>query len=119
MIKSIDHIAIIVSSEEGISFYKRLGFKELYRKERINDTVVIIHLEGDGTKLEIFIDPNHPERVTNPEAKGLRHLAFKVNSIEETLKELDIEAGPVMNDWIGDRYCFISDPDGLPIELHE
>ena len=117
MIKSIDHIAIIVSSEESISFYKKLGFNETYRKKRQHDTVVIMQLNDN--KIEIFIDLNHPERLSNPEAKGLRHLAFKVDSIDGTLTELGITDAHVDNDWTGERYCFISDPDGLPIELHE
>ena len=50
---------------------------------------------------------------------GLRHLALKVDNIEETVAELGIEIGPVMNDWVGVRFAFTADPDGLPIELHE
>lgn len=34
-------------------------------------------------QLEMFIDPNHPERSVNPERIGLRHLALKVDSCEE------------------------------------
>jgi glyoxylase I family protein len=117
MIKSIDHIAIIVSSEESISFYKRLGFIETYRKERQHDTVVIMQLNDD--KIEIFIDPNHPDRISNPESKGLRHLALKVDSIDTTLIELGVMDAQLDKDWTGENYCFISDPDGLPIELHE
>ena len=106
MINGLDHIAIIVSSENNLRFYMNLGFTELYRKER-----EII--------LEVFIDPNHPERMSDPEAKGLRHFALKVDNIEETLEVLGVESSSIMNDWIGTRYCFITDPDGLPIELHE
>ena len=117
MIKRIEHVAIIVSSDESISFYKRLGFVEKYRKERQHDTVVIMQLNDD--KIEIFIDPNHPERIANPEAKGLRHLALKVDSVDKTLTELGIMNAHLDKDWTGENYCFISDPDGLPIELHE
>ncbi len=71
-----DHIAIIVSSEESLRFYETLGFEESQRFERPHDTVVF--MECSGIVLEIFIDPKHPERVTDPEAKGLRHIAFTV-----------------------------------------
>lgn len=36
-----------------------------------------------------------------------------------TIEELDLVVGPVMNDWVGERFCTITDPDGLPIQLHE
>ena len=42
-----------------------------------------------------------------------------MDNIEKTIKDLSLEAGQIMNDWVGTRFCFIADPDGLPIELHE
>ena len=36
-----------------------------------------------GAKSSCFHFPNPPQRVTNPEARGLRHLAFKVDNIDE------------------------------------
>ncbi len=117
MIQGIHHFAIISSMDASVDFYKKLGFQELFRKERNYDTVVL--LEGYEIQLEIFVDPNHPKRATNPENIGLRHLALKVDNIEETVAELGIEIGPVMNDWVGVRFAFTADPDGLPIELHE
>ena len=59
---SLDHIAIIVSSEESLQFYENLGFRENQRFERSYDTVVFI--ECGGITLEIFINPKHPERIT-------------------------------------------------------
>ena len=117
MIQGVHHFAIIVSSEETVDFYKKLGFLEIFRKERAYDTIIL--LEGYGIQLEMFIDPSHPKRATNPENMGLRHLAFKVEKIEETVLELGLEIGPIMNDWVGVRFAFTADPDGLPIELHE
>lgn len=117
MIRGIHHFAIIASSEESVSYYERLGFHEVYRKERKYDTVVL--LDGYSMQIEMFVDPNHPERATNPENMGLRHLALKVEKIEETVAELGLEIGPIMNDWGGVRFAFTVDPDGVPIELHE
>lgn len=117
MITGVHHFAIIASSEESVRFYTRLGFREIYRRERKYDTVVL--LDGHGMQIEIFVDPNHPERATNPENMGLRHLALRVEKIENTVEELGLEIGPVMNDWVGVRFAFTADPDGLPIELHE
>ena len=54
----LDHIALIVSSEDSLRFYEKLGFREAERFERSYDTVVFMSC-GNIT-LEIFVDPNHP-----------------------------------------------------------
>ena len=111
----LDHIALIVSKEENLAFYEKLGFKEKNRIEREYDTVVF--MECDGLLLEVFIDSNHPARVTNPEAMGLRHIAFVVESLEEVMR--DVECEEIRTDWFGRRFTFTKDPDGQPIELKE
>ena len=68
-------------------------------------------------RLEIFIDPNHPQRATEPETLGIRHLALKVDDLDKARE--DYVCGDVMTDWTGEKYCMTKDPDGLPIELHE
>ena len=111
----LDHIALILSKEENLAFYEKLGFKEKNRIERGYDTVVF--MECDGLLLEVFIDPNHPERGTNPEAFGLRHIAFVVDSLEEVIKNVECEE--IRTDWFGRRFIFTKDLDGQPIELKE
>ena len=111
----LDHIAIIVSAEESLRFYEKLGFKEKKRIERAYDTVVF--MENNSIVLEIFIDPNHPERVSGPEALGLRHLCFVVESLEEMMSVVGCEE--IRTDWFGRRFTFTKDPDGQPIELKE
>ena len=119
------HIAIICSDwEKAKEFYiDKLGFRlirEVYRPE-VGDYLRMLEL-GDTT-LELFIKPNYPERVTNPEAKGLRHLAFHVEDIEPAvawLNSMGIETEPIREDpYNGGRFTFFKDPDGLPLELHE
>lgn len=112
-IMSLDHIAIIVSKIENLSFYENLGFKEYKRFEREYDTVVF--MEGDGIVLEVFVDSNHPERATGPEARGLRHIAFCVDD----LSKVDVECEEIRTDWFGRKFTFTKDPDGQPIELKE
>ena len=115
MIQGIHHIAIISSSEESVEFYKKLGFEEIFRKEREYDKVVL--LSGYGIQLEIFVDSNHPAHETNPERIGIRHLALKVDSCEEISKVF--ECTPIKKDWLGLNYCNTTDPDGIVVELHE
>lgn len=59
---------------------------------------------------------NPPTRVSNPEACGLRHLAFRVDDVKATVKELeklDIECEPIRTDeFTGKRMTFFKDPDG-------
>ena len=111
----LDHIALIVSKVENLAFYEKLGFIEKNRIERGYDTVVF--MECDELLLEVFIDPNHPARVTNPEALGLRHIAFVVESLEEVMSIVECEE--IRTDWFGRRFTFTKDPDGQPIELKE
>lgn len=69
------------------------------------------------------MEENPPKRVNRPEASGLRHLAFCVESVEQTVRELGelgIECEPIREDeYTGKRMTFFFDPDGLPLELHE
>ena len=122
----IHHIAIIVSNyETAKDFYvNKLNFpiiRENYRPER-NDWKLDLRV-NEYTELEIFAEPDPPKRVNRPEACGLRHLAFCVESVEQTVKELaevGIDCEPIRVDaYTGKKMTFFQDPDGLPLELHE
>ena len=119
------HIAIICSDwAKTKAFYiDKLGFemfREVYRPET-NDYLRMLR-QGD-TVLEVFIKPDAPARVSNPEAKGMRHLAFHVAEIEPAvawLNGMGIETEPIREDKVnGGRFTFFKDPDGLPLEFHE
>lgn len=114
----LQHVAIIVTSEDGVDFYKALGFEEAERIDRGYDQIV--RLNGYGQQLEIFIDGTHPARVTNPEALGLRHLAFEVEDAQAERDRLSKFAPePIKTDRNGKKVFFVKDPDGLPIEIRE
>ena len=115
MITGFHQISIIVSSEQSIDFYKRLGFTISNRITREYDSVVLMY--GNGIDIAIFIDPNHPKRAENPENLGVRFFSLRVEDINTIIKEFD--CSPIMEDWFGKKYCFTFDPDGLPIEFHE
>ena len=42
MVKGLDHIAVIVSTEESITFYEALGFNMIKRLHRKYDDVVFL-----------------------------------------------------------------------------
>ena len=122
----IHHIAIITSDyDKTIDFYvNKLGFniiRENYRLER-KDWKLDLRV-NEFTELEIFVESNPPKRVNRPEACGLRHLAFYVDSVEQTVSELEkvgINCEPIrFDDYTGKKMTFFYDPDGLPLEIHE
>ena len=122
----IHHIAIIGSDYEASKeFYvNKLGFavvRENYREER-KDWKIDLEA-GNGVELELFIEPNPPKRVTRPEACGLRHLAFYVENVEETVEKLlqiGIVCEPIrVDEYTNKKMTFFFDPDGLPLEIHE
>ena len=119
------HIAVISSSwEKAREFYvNKLGFeltREVYRPAQ-NDYLRMLSL-GETT-LELFIRPDAPQRVNNPEAMGLRHLAFRVEDAVAAaawLNSRGIETEPIREDLVnGGKFTFFRDPDGLPLEIHE
>ena len=121
----VHHVAIIGSNYEASRhFYvDLLGFtvvRENYREAR-NDWKIDLQLAD--MELELFIIPGCPPRPSYPEAYGLRHLAFRVESVDETVRELaakDIETEPVRIDpYTNGKMTFFHDPDGLPLEIHE
>ena len=125
MLNRTHHVAIICSNyEKTVDFYvKKLGFSIIREVERPQQNDILMMLQSGETVLELFIKADAPQRVTNPEAKGLRHLAFQVENIDPVvvwLNGMGIETEPVREDTInGGRFTFFRDPDGLPLELHE
>lgn len=124
-LKKVHHIAIIGSNyQQSKHFYvDLLGFsivRENYRPERDDYK---IDLQLDGMELELFIMKNCPKRPSYPEAYGLRHLAFVVDSVDDTVRELNkrgITTEPIRLDtYTGKRMTFFYDPDNLPLEIHE
>lgn len=126
-LQHIHHVAIIGSNyERSRHFYVDiLGFaviRENYREEQ-QDWKIDLRLAD--AELELFIKEGCPKRAGWPgkEAYGLRHLAFRVDSVEDTARKLNalgIETEPIRCDtFTGEKMTFFHDPDGLPIEIHE
>lgn len=125
MLEGLHHIAVISRDEtKALDFYvNKLGFRieqEAWRPDR-QDTLRMLRL-GDVV-IELFIRADAPQRPTNPEALGLRHLAFRVADVEAAARWLNdrgIATEPIRVDTCnGGRFTFFRDPDGLPLEIHE
>jgi glyoxylase I family protein len=126
MLTRIHHVAIICSNyERSKDFYTRiLGLKVLRENCRVERNSYKLDLElADGSQIELFSFPNPPARLTQPEATGLRHLAFEVSNLERQIKVLQAFGVAVesirVDEFTGRRFTFFSDPDGLPLELYE
>lgn len=125
-VNKVHHIAIICSNYQvSKSFYVDiLGFKpirEVFREER--NSYKLDLMVNDVYQLELFSFPNPKKRPSYPEAAGLRHIAFEVDDIAETVSYLQsqsIKVEDIRRDEFTDkRFTFFADPDGLPIEIYE
>ena len=125
-LNQVHHIAIICSDyEKSKHFYSEiLGLKvirEVYRETR-NSYKLDLEV-GNQYQIELFSFPDPPARPSQPEAAGLRHLAFEVDNIEAAVTHMHasgISVEPVrIDEFTGKRFTFFADPDGLPIEFYE
>lgn len=122
---AVHHVAIICSDyDRSKHFYVNLlGFlviQETYRESRHSYK---LDLQVGEAQIELFSFPNPPDRVNNPEACGLRHLAFTVVDLDAAVADLNTKGIPTepirLDDLTGKRFTFFKDPDGLPLELYE
>lgn len=122
----VHHIAIICKDYEASKKYytEILGFtieREIFRKER-DSYKLDLSLNGKYI-IELFSFPNPPARPSRPEATGLRHIAFEVDSVDETITKLlnhNVIAEAIrVDEFTGRHFTFIADPDDLPIEFYE
>lgn len=125
-IQYIHHIAIITDDyPKSKKFYTEiLGFEvvqEVFRKER-NSYKLDLAIKGKY-QIELFSFPDYKERASQPEAKGLRHLAFAVTDVESWiafLRSKDVDVQDVrIDEYSGRKFTFFYDPNGQPLELYE
>ena len=125
-IQYIHHVAILTDDyEKSKKFYTEiLGFKiiqEIFREER-NSYKLDLEINGKY-QIELFSFPDYKERASQPEAKGLRHLAFAVSDVESSIvflrsKNVDVQDVRV-DEFSGKKFTFFYDPNGQPLELYE
>ena len=126
-LSKIHHIAIIGTDyNKTTDFYiSKLKFEKISEYNRPEKNDILLNVKKGDIVLEIFIKEDAPIRpkMPNPEHTGLRHLAFKVDNVEEILEKFD-ELGIVheslrYDDFDNKKMAFFFDPDGLPLEIHE
>ena len=122
----LHHIALICSDyPTSKQFYTEiLGFTILAEHYRVERQSYKLDLGiGQHYVLELFSFPNPPTRPSQPEACGLRHLAFAVNQPAQKRQEL-MAKGVVcealrQDEYTNKTFFFCQDPDGLPIEFYQ
>lgn len=127
ILDTIHHVAIIGHDyAQTKEFYvDKLGFELLDEHRRPEKEDILFNVRQGNLVLEIFIKPDAPKRpaLPLPEHTGLRHLAFKVEDVVETLAwfdQLEIPHESLRyDDFDGKKMAFFFDPDGLPLEIHE
>lgn len=126
-LSKIHHIAIIGTYyNKTTDFYiNKLKFEKISEYNRPEKNDILLNVKKGDIVLEIFIKKDAPLRppMPSPEYTGLRHLAFKVDSVEDVLEEFDksniVHEGLRYDDFDGKKMAFFFDPDGLPLEIHE
>ena len=125
LFSGVHHVAIVVKNLDlAKKFYvAKLGFAILDELLRPSRGDSILYLDAGNVILELFDFGTAPERLSYPEALGLRHLALQTPDFDKTVTRLQ-EQGVVLEAVRNDertqkRMTFFQDPFGLPIEICE
>ncbi len=105
-------VSIIISSEEGVNFYKELGFVEIGREIRKEMHDELISLSNGNLELRLFKDATHPIRNRKPESLGIRYFTLEVDNLNA------FNCEEIKEDKLG-RFIFLNDPDGQPVQIRE
>ncbi|MBI2580806.1 VOC family protein [Candidatus Woesearchaeota archaeon] len=123
----VHHIAITVKdSEKTAKFYKdSFGFIEINRftKPGWDGGAIVLRLED--LRLEIFqfkSSIGKKDNLSNLKVIGLKHIGIQVDDARKKYDELKgkgIDVDEPVKGTTCAWFCFLRDPDGIPIELYE
>jgi len=127
----VNHVAISVSDgEEAVNFYQLFGFKEIRRFSIPKMSAEVIMMDCSGVQLEIFEFksskplPDYRRKIVDDlNVIGTKHFAMSVSDLDSARQALldagiDQELNIIMGGG-GKRYFFVSDPDGMLVEVIE
>jgi len=121
------HIAISVKdSEKSVEFYKKnFGFKEVRRFTKPDWDGGAIVLSLDNIELEIFQfndSTDKKDNLSDLKVIGLKHIGIEVEDVDQKHRELktqDVDIDDPKQGTTCAKFCFLRDPDGIPIELYQ
>jgi len=139
-VQRLSHIGICVSElERSVAFYRdALGFEEISRLQVSGSesarllqleggAVQAVYLQRDGTRIELLYYPQAGHQGARTPAPmnrlGLTHLSLRVADLDAVVAKvvsLDgacLAATRIDNDAWRSKAVFVTDPDGLRIEL--
>lgn len=131
MEKKLDHIGVAVRNiEDSISFYKNVLGAELidhYKSEASGVESEIAIMEVNGARTELLAPTNNTTspiaKFIKQKGKGVHHLAYKVNNLDDALIELEKSGIRVLEDTLrtnkhGRRLIYLNpaDTEGTIIE---
>ncbi len=128
------HVCLSVSDRvKSIAFYETFGFHQVHLWEAADKSLIITHLKmpDDPVILELFCYARptpapgsiHSTKTDLP-IIGTKHFGLRVESIENTRREL-IAKGLITKETTitqgrtGPRFFFVPDPDGILVEISE
>jgi catechol 2,3-dioxygenase-like lactoylglutathione lyase family enzyme len=123
----VHHIGISAKDlEKSAQFYiKNFGFKEVNRFTKPGWNGRAIILELGQLQLEIFGFSDMQEKkddLSDLKVVGIKHIGIQVNSVKDKHKELKNRGIDIDDPVKGTTcawFCFLRDPDGIPVELYE
>lgn len=116
MIKRIDHIEFSVRDFDGfIEMFHKMGFELLKRTSHHGESAELKLPGEDQPVFEIH-------KVAGEENIGMNHIAFLVNDIERSYRELrdkqiEFESSPHFIEVTGRTLANFRDPDGWRLQL--
>jgi catechol 2,3-dioxygenase-like lactoylglutathione lyase family enzyme len=121
--KALDHIGLIVTDmERSLNFYREaLGLELVRRSGEGTDSASSAVLRVGAQEINLFCDPDVVARFRN-QSQGIDHfcLTIETPSIDDLIRALqpagiDIVRGPLERR--DGTAVFVSDPDGISVEL--
>lgn len=125
-IETIDHVGIRVANlDRAMTFYELFGFRAIHKAD--NDPVAVVK-NAEDVELNLVFNANDDNDGENilmdipTKYPGFTHIAFRVNSILETVKilranNITITQGPVKFGRDGHVSVFVRDPDRNTLEF--
>jgi lactoylglutathione lyase len=98
-------------------FVKKLGLREVRRRDSEQGRFTLCFLAGDSDDFEIELTWNWDEKNAYPVGRFFGHLAFEVDDIYETCASLERSGVDVLRPPRDGRMAFIKSPDGHSVEL--
>lgn len=118
----VDHVAIAATDPDSLTrwYCEHLGLEVLFHNGQTPGTYLI---GGDtGGMVEIMPDNGADRAVHQPHDPGIRHIAFRVTSLDDTYAALEgkvlglMPPAPAAG---GGRIAFFHDPEGNLVQIVE